>query len=596
MDEKRSRISLEENTAAEETPAGERKAKKSRLALIISGAVAGVLAAGCLAVCGVAAAGKTVLPNTSILGVDVGGMTPAQIQDIWTTEGARACGRTEVSLRMDGEELDKVPLSGLGISVKAADAAQDAWEAGHGGNFFTNGWKLARSWFAPTQVAPRLSVNDEELKRSAEELSRKLGVQVVDGAYRLDQEKTDGLFVTKPRDGIVIDAEALGRSVQEAVASGDLEAVDCAYVIETAKPIDLDAVYEEIHGEMANAGYDVSTGELTEARIGVEFDVTEAKKLLEQAEPGAEFEVPGKVEFPAVTKDNLKDVLFRDCLGTMTTYVSGSWNRQYNVARAAGSVNGSVVNSGRIFSYNDVVGYTNEANGYLPAPGYVRGKTVDMAGGGVCQVSSTLYYATLLSNLEITTRFCHQFVPAYIMWGCDATVNDGWPDYCFRNSTNYPIKIYASVSGNYLTVSIYGTKLDDTYVEMVNEVLSQEDWHTEYKDDPTMWEGETKVDQTPYTGYHVRTWRNVYAGDGTLLSSNFEADSYYEMRPQIILVGTKQRPKPDPDPTPDPTPDPDPDPDPDPTPDPGPTPDPDPDPDPTPDPGGEGGNCSRLTR
>ena len=606
MEEKHSQITLEENkpeelaaaaSVAEETTP--HKKKTGRLALIIGGALAGVLLIACAAVCGVAATGKTILPNTTILGVDVGGLTADQLREKWTREGTSACSETLITLRMDGEELEQVPLNKLGVSVTAEDAVNDAWNAGHGGGFLSDGWQLARSWFRPTEVAPRLTVDEKALQKAADELGKRLGAETVDGTYRLDEKKTDGLYVTKPRDGIHIDTAALSRAIRQAVSSGELDAVDCVYTTEKAKPIDLDKVYEEIHGEMANAGYDRATGELTEARIGVEFDVVQAKKLLEKAEPGAEIVIPGTVTFPAVTKENLKDVLFRDCLGSYTTYVSGSSNRVYNVRRAASFVDGSVVNSGGVFSYNDVVGYTDEANGYLPAPGYMGGKTVDMFGGGVCQVSSTLYYATLLSNLEIVTRYCHQFAPSYITWGCDATVSDGWPDYCFRNTTNYPIKIVTGYSGGYLTVSIYGTKLDDTYVVMVSETLSSEDWHTVYKDDPTMLKGTSKEEQTPYTGYHVRTWRNVYAGDGTLLSSNVEADSYYEMRNQIILVGTKEPPKPDPKPDPTPTPEPEPDPEPtpepEPEPDPQPEPDPEPEPDPNPDPG-DGGNAWRQRR
>ena len=597
MSEERSRISFQEKPAKKK-PAGGKKSP-GRLALLIGGIVVGVVIAAGAAVCGAAAVNKTVLPDTSILGVDVGGLTPDQIREMWDKEGAKACGETKISLLRDGQEVQQVSLKELGVSVKAEDAAQDAWEAGHGDNFLVNGWKFVSSRLRPTLVEPRLHIDEAEMDKAVKALGKELGPEVVDGAYRLDPDKTDGLFVTKPRDGIRIDGDQLSKLLRQSVETGTLAPVECAYQTETAKPIDLDAVYKEIHGEMANAGYDVSTGELTEARIGVEFDVEEAKKLLEKAQPGEEFVVPGTVAFPAVTKENLKDVLFRDCLGSYTTYVSGSWNRQFNVSRAASFVNGTVVNSGQIFSYNDVVGYTNEANGYLPAPGYLRGKTVDMFGGGVCQVSSTLYYATLKSNLEIVTRFCHQFAPSYITWGCDATVNDGWPDYCFRNTTNYPIKIVTGYSGGYLTVSIYGTKLDDTYVVMVSETLSSEDWHTVYKDDPTMLKGTSKEEQTPYTGYHVRTWRNVYAGDGTLLSSNVEADSYYEMRNQIILVGTKEPPKPDPKPdptpTPEPEPDPEPNPEPEPEPDPQPEPDPEPEPDPNPDPG-DGGNAWRQRR
>ncbi len=115
-----------------------------------------------------------------------------------------------------------------------------------------------------------------------------------------------------------------------------------------------------------------------------------------------------------------------------------------------------------------------------------RGETVDEVGGGVCQTSSTLYYACLRANLEITERYAHRYVPAYIDWGMDATVSWGGPDYKFTNNTNYPIKIVTTYSGGYLTVKILGTNVDGTSVKMTNEVPLHHPWETVYKDDPTL--------------------------------------------------------------------------------------------------------------
>ncbi|MBQ9393594.1 MAG: VanW family protein, partial [Oscillospiraceae bacterium] len=184
--------------------------------------------------------------------------------------------------------------------------------------------------------------------------------------------------------------------------------------------------------------------------------------------------------------------------------------------------------------------------GYYPAPAYVGGKSVDVYGGGVCQVSSTMYYAVLLANLKIVERWCHQFTPAYITWGVDATTYHPWVDFVYENDTDYPIKMLASYNDNTdeVTVSIYGTKVDDTYVRITNSILSSTPSYTEYVEDESLAPGQEDVEQYGYTGYYVRTWRNVYAGDGTLLSSEVEANSDYEMRPTIIHVGPEKKPVP----------------------------------------------------
>ena len=119
----------------------------------------------------------------------------------------------------------------------------------------------------------------------------------------------------------------------------------------------------------------------------------------------------------------------------------------------------------------------------------------------------------------------------------DATVSWGGPDYKFTNNTNYPIKIVATYSKGYLTVKILGTNVDGTYVKMTNEVLSKTPWETVYKDDPTLPAGTEKVTTTPYTGYKVKSYRNVYSADGKLISSTYEATSDYKVRNKVISKG-----------------------------------------------------------
>ena len=204
---------------------------------------------------------------------------------------------------------------------------------------------------------------------------------------------------------------------------------------------------------------------------------------------------------------------------------------------SAAACYGVVLNTGDVCSYNATTGQRTTAKGYQAAPAYVQGETVDEVGGGVCQTSSTLYYACLRSNLEITERYAHRYVPAYIDWGMDATVSWGGPDYKFTNNTNYPIKIVTSYSGGYLTIKILGTNVDGTSVKMTNEVLSTTPWETVYKDDETLPAGTEKVTTTPYTGYKVKSYRNVYDADGKLISSTYEATSGYKVRNKVISRG-----------------------------------------------------------
>ena len=247
------------------------------------------------------------------------------------------------------------------------------------------------------------------------------------------------------------------------------------------------------------------------------------------------------VETPDVTAEQLQKVLFRDVLSTYTTKVGGASGRRANVKLTASRITGYILNSGETMKYGPLVTPFTAANGYSTAPGYLQGKTVDMVGGGACQASSTLYAAALYANLEIVQRTNHGFASDYIGLGLDATVAQGGPEFEFRNNTMYPIKViaeyYTSGGKNFLKVTLRGTKVDDSYVKIKTEVLETIPFTEEIVETDELAPGERKVEQTAYTGYKVKTYRNVYSGDGKLISSTFEASSNYKARNRIVLVG-----------------------------------------------------------
>ena len=431
-----------------------------RIAGMAAGIAVGVLAAAYLAVCIAAAAGRTTLHRTRVLGVDVGGLTAQEVRDKWQRDGADACSGEVIHLTLGEETIGQVSLSELGVSVTPQEAAQAAWNAAHGGNFFVNGYHLIRSWFGETQAAVRWDLDAAQLSQRAESLSRELSRDPVDGAYRMEEGKGDGFYVTKPADGRTIDRDKLARALHQAVTTRCLDPIECVSTVTQGKALDLAAVEREIGGEGKNASYDRATGQVVEGRVGVTFDVAAAEKLVEQAQPGQELVIPARITYPTVTKAGLEKVLFRDVLGQYTSYVSGTSDRIFNVRKAAGNISGSVVNSGENFSYNDAVGPTTKEAGFKIGTAYVGGKAVPSYGGGVCQVSSTLYYSALLANLKIVSRACHMYAQDYVPSGCDATVFWPYLDFVLQNNTDYPIKIVTYWYNNNVTVKIFGTTKD----------------------------------------------------------------------------------------------------------------------------------------
>lgn len=191
------------------------------------------------------------------------------------------------------------------------------------------------------------------------------------------------------------------------------------------------------------------------------------KKFLKQA---GETEAPAQqpqenTSQPSNTADNTtastatEDEEFSDVLGSKTTYYNTSvTGRSTNIRLAAEAIDGTVLQQGETFSLNGVVGRRTAAKGYQNAIIFQNGKQVEGLGGGVCQVSSTVYGAVLYADLQVTERSSHQFQVSYTPVSQDAAVYYGSQDFQFVNDTDNPIKIAADASNGSLTVTIYGTK------------------------------------------------------------------------------------------------------------------------------------------
>ena len=255
-----------------------------------------------------------------------------------------------------------------------------------------------------------------------------------------------------------------------------------------------------IHLEPQPAGVD-EAGRLTPAVVGLSVNPEEAQAILDAAAPGEPVSIPLEYIPPETSGD--ERLYYKDLLAEVTTNLDGVATRSFNVARAASSCNGKVLQPGEVFSYLGTIGDPSSRNGYQTSTGYQNGQTVAMDGGGVCQVSSCLYYCAVYSNLEIVNRACHAFATGYIPNGLDATVYYPSLDFKFRNSTGYPIKIVAYCTGGAygtLTVQFYGSNPEGIRVDMERYALGSTPWTTVYQADSSIPRGTTRVKTTPSTG------------------------------------------------------------------------------------------------
>ena len=521
---------------------GARVKKGSAVPVIAALALTAAIMAGAYAgLCAWAGSRTVFYPRETISGVDVGGLTVEQAGQVLA--GALP-GRTLAVSTVQTAEKEGWPADAGGASVTLGELgytaeqcpgiAQRHFNQQAAAPFLSRGARVLSLLTDGEEDGLTAEDRDEETFRlGVAQVAEDLALEPVDGAYEV---RDDEILLTKEANGRSVGEAGLALALEAAAASAETE-VQVDATTHSARPLSIQEVHEAVSGEMENARYDQETGGILPEKRGASFDTVSAQRVLNAALPGETVSVPADIQEPEITAEDLKAALFRDLLGECTTHVGGTAARVSNVKLASAAFDGTVMNSGDVFSYNETVGQRTEAKGYKAAPAYVQGETVDEIGGGVCQPSSTLYYACLLANMEITERYAHRYIPAYITRGMDATVSWGGPDYKFTNNTKYPLKIVANYDKGYLTVQLWGTKTDDLTVKMTYETLSTTPFEEVEQLDPSLAPGQRQVKVTPYTGYKVKTYRNIFDGSGNLLSSDVEDVSDYKHRDRLVLVG-----------------------------------------------------------
>ena len=244
---------------------------------------------------------------------------------------------------------------------------------------------------------------------------------------------------------------------------------------------------------------------------------------------------------PDIKKENLENI--DTILGTYSTkFDSSVAGRSHNIALAAKSTSDVLLMPGESFSYNKHTGSRTTSNGYKNAPVIVQGVVQEGVGGGVCQVSSTLYNAVLYAGLEIESIKNHSIPSSYVPKGRDATVSDGSIDFIFKNNLKYPVYIKNSVYGNNLTCTIYGSSEDKQKIEILTNTDSESEAPIKKVDDPTLPKGEEKQLEAGRKGYTVSTYRIYKDNNGNVLKKEKVYVSYYPKKQGIIAVGTMEAP------------------------------------------------------
>jgi vancomycin resistance protein YoaR len=475
-----------------------------------------------------------IFPNTFVNGIAVGGLSVPEAEMILSEKLLQDYAGKELPLMLPSGKILQVSAESAGAGPDVEEALSAAYARGRKLGTVGAGFVYLISHVHKANIPAEYALKNPDYVRSV----------ISEAAAQIDQDMrqpvcrvtTSELIITKGVTGIKVDQEALFQEISHALSQADFSRIHVSPEIYRYSDPDLSEIWVNIFVSPQNAYYDKDKLEIRSHVTGVSFDLSAAQTMLQQAAEGTDVTIPFLYTEPEITTEILKAILFRDVLGSCKSNIGGTDNRVSNVALAASFVNEVILLPGEIFSYNGVVGSRTLQRGFLPAPAYVGGQTVDEVGGGICQVSSTVYLAALRANLRIVERYPHMYAVGYLPDGMDATVYYGSLDFRFQNDTGYPIMIEAVSEKRQLTIRIRGTKSDGTTVKIENKQISYVPYETVYKADESIPLGAEKVDVTGYSARKVEVYRVLYGEDGKLISRTLESVNNYKRRDEVVLV------------------------------------------------------------
>lgn len=434
-------------------------------------------------------------------------------------------------------------------------------------------WTVAAAFLLSGNVAKASKLTIREGIYAEEESLAGMTAQEADAMIRDKIAKMGSSFVTLiAADGneVTVTADALGIAwanpeiITEAVRIGtegnviqrykalkDLEMQPEVYDIELR--FDIAAINDVLVEHCVK--YDVKPQDAALTRVDDEFQITEGSvgyeldvensidvihDYLQNSWDGKDCKIKLTVaeERPRGTAEDLAEV--KDLLGGYTTdYSSSNANRRGNVANGASKINGTLLYPGEVFSATQTVSPFTEANGYTLAGAYLNGKVVQSIGGGICQVSSTLYNAVLLAELEVLERNPHSMIVTYVPASMDAAIaEEAGKDFKFRNNKDYPIYIEGYTKNKKITFNIYGkeTRPADRTVTYESEILETTQPTIDLiTADPTKPIGYVTT-EAAHVGYKARLWKIVKEG-GKEVSRDIINNSKYMVSPRSAVVG-----------------------------------------------------------
>lgn len=435
----------------------------------------------CTGIMGMNALHSTAAENEETInkGVSIGGVDvsamTAKEAKKAVNEYIKKLGKAKITLQIEGEEITAT-ASKLGFVWKDKTVVDDAVGLGKNGNIIKRYTEKKDLEQENQQLPLALGFNEKKAKAALEELCSEYNHPAVEATLTRSQGE---FVITDEVDGKILDAEECIQSM---------------------------------------------TDKVTDNWDGEDFSV-ELNTMTDKA---------------SLTAEDCRKV--KDELGSFSTKFTTGYsnaNRNQNIRNGADKLGDRVLAPGEEFSCNALLEPWTEDNGWADAGTYVDGRVEDSLGGGICQVSSTLYNAVLLSELEVTERYPHSMAVGYVDLSADAALAGTYKDLKFKNNTDAPIYILSIYEEGQITFTIYGheTRDENRTIKYESEKLSETAPEEVTSKVDSMKKGERVTTTQGHTGYTARLWKYVYV-DGKEVSKEIVNNSSYKSSPNYVNVGT----------------------------------------------------------
>ena len=530
--------------------------------------------------------------GTRIAGVDVGGLTTAKAERLLERQ-SQSLSRVPVPF-VFGTHRFKVAPRALGVQVDWHEAVAAAERQG-GGIGIVRGYRRLELQFFPADLMPSVRVYDAALSyeldllakavnrrhKEARLVRRGLRITIASGAtgYALDRPATRQLIVRSlasfSRTPVALPVQVDQPSVTVASltsAQRTASQIVSAPVTLVAGPTRirlarwrlakmLDLTSLRLSGPAANRYFAALSKTVGRAPADARFAVnSQAQIRVVPAKPGVVLDVPRSAarvlaaasrpgdrtaqlviggQQPSRTTEQAQAMGITGTVGSFETIYGGDPNRIHNVQLVAHLVDGKLIAPGATFSFNGATGERTAEKGFLQAPVIINGELQTGLGGGICQVSTTVFNAAYEAGLPITARTNHALYISHYPLGRDATVNYPDIDLKFVNDTGHWLLLRTFVGSSSLTVTLYGTPQDRRVESVTAPLRFVAPPPVRRTIDATLKRGETVVDDPGVPAQATSVERKVYAPDGKLMSDATWYSSY-RAEPKIVRVGPKK--------------------------------------------------------